>query len=310
MSQIPLVSVIIPCYNQAHLLPFAVESALRQTYPRVEVVVVNDGSTDDFDAVSGTYLEAISLVEQPNSGLSAARNAGLAAAKGEFIVLLDSDDVLLPHCVSSRMRLMLADDDVGVVTGYYREIDENGNVLPRIPEVRRLSSLPHIYQAVKRNWGPPVSWTIRRRAIELCGSFDPFLRSCEDWDLLIRISMRFKIAYDPEMGAYYRQLPNSMSRNHIVMYDAATMVFKKNATYAESRLRYWWWSQFGTYGHGRRVLYNILSSGSIRLRLKWLVKIVVMRPATLWIGMLTIGSLAVGKRPSSRSPQSQAATER
>jgi glycosyltransferase involved in cell wall biosynthesis len=309
MNETPLVSVIIPCYNQAHLLPFAIDSALRQTYPRVEVVVVNDGSTDGFSAVARRYGDAIKVVEQPNSGLSAARNAGIAAADGDFIVLLDSDDVLVPHCVASRMRLMLADEEVGVVTGYYREIDEAGNVLPRIPELRRLSSLPYVYQTLKRNWGPPVSWTIRRRAIELCGSFDPFLRSCEDWDLLIRISMRFKIAYDPEVGAYYRQLPTSMSRNHIVMYDAATMVFRKNAAYADSRLRYWWWSQFGKYGHGRRVLYNIVSSGPIRLRAKWLARIVVARPAMLWIGLLTAGSLAAGKRPSAKSPQRHPALE-
>jgi glycosyltransferase involved in cell wall biosynthesis len=309
MNETQLVSVVIPCYNQAHFLPFAIDSAVRQTYPRVEVIVVNDGSTDDFSRVARMYGDAIKVVEQPNSGLSAARNAGIAAAEGDFIVLLDSDDVLLPHCVSSRMRMMLADDEVGVVTGYYREIDEKGNVLPRIPELRRLSSMPHVYQTVKRNWGPPVSWTIRRRAMELCGAFDPFLRSCEDWDLLIRISTRFKIAYDPNVGAYYRQLPTSMSRNHIVMYDAATIVFKKNAAYAESRLRYWWWSLHGKYGHGRRVLFNILSSGPIRLRLRWFAKIVLARPAMMWIAVLTLGSLVAGKRPSAASPRRHPAIE-
>ena len=297
MKQTPLASIIVPCFNQAHFLPFAVDSALAQTYPAVEVVVVNDGSTDGTSEVARSYGERIKLVEQPNSGLSAARNAGIAAASGEFIVLLDSDDVLLPHCVESRMKHM-EDPAVGIVAGYYREIDAQGQVQPRIPEVRRISGLPHFYQTVKRNWGPPVSWTIRRRALELCGVFDPFLKSCEDWDCLIRISTRFKIAYDPEVGAHYRQLPTSMSRNHQVMYDAGAKVLAKNSAYARNKLAYAWWSQFGRFQHGRRILYNILTSGSPAHRLSSLAAICARRPALIWIGTLSALSFAVGKRPS------------
>src|SRR5213592_2920150 len=133
MSELPLVSVIIPCHNHAHLLPAAIDSALAQTYPEVEVVVVNDGSGDDTSDVAKQYGSKVTLVEQLNSGLSAARNAGIGAAKGEFFVLLDADDALLPCCIGSRMQHMLADEEVGIVTGYYREIDEAGEVLPRIP---------------------------------------------------------------------------------------------------------------------------------------------------------------------------------
>lgn len=300
MKPTPLVSVIVPCYNQAHFLRAAVDSALAQTYPRVEVVVVDDGSSDDTPQVCESYGDRIVTVRQENSGLSAARNAAIDASKGEFIVLLDSDDVLLPHCVESRMAFM-EDPEVGIVTGYYREIDGEGNLLPRIPEVRRVSGLRHFYQTVKRNWGPPVSWTIRRRALETCGRFDPFLKSCEDWDLLIRISSRYRIAYDPTVGAHYRQLPTSMSRNNMVMYDAGSRVLAKNAAYADDRLRYWWWSQFGRFQHGRRILFNVLTTGPLAFRMKNLALIAARRPAMLWIGALSVGSLLAGKRASGQT---------
>jgi glycosyltransferase involved in cell wall biosynthesis len=294
MNPTPTVSIIVPCYNQGHFVASAIASALEQTYPAVEVVVVNDGSTDNTSDVVRSFGDRVRLVEQENSGLSAARNAGILASSGEFIVLLDSDDMLLPNCVTSRVGYLLRDPQVGIVAGYYREIEGDGKVLPRIPEVRKLSSLPHFFQAVKRNWGPPAGWTIRRRALELCGMFDPFLKSCEDWDLLIRITTKFKLAYDPEVGAHYRQLPGQMSRNHLTMYDAGAKVLMKNAAYSKSRWRYWWWSQFGRFQHGRRIIYNALTSGSKGA----LVGLALRRPALLWIGVLSALSFLGGKRAS------------
>src|SRR5215216_7819784 len=96
----PLVSIVIPCYRQAHLLGDAIESALSQTYPRVEVVVVDDGSPDDPASVVARHPE-VHFVQQANQGGSVARNAGLRASRGEYVVFLDGDDVLLPHAVDT-----------------------------------------------------------------------------------------------------------------------------------------------------------------------------------------------------------------
>ncbi len=294
-----LVTILIPCYNQAHLVRFAIDSALAQTYPNVEIVVVNDGSKDETSPVVKSYGDKVKLIEQANAGLSAARNAGIAGSSGEFITLLDSDDILLPECVASRMALIVNDPEVGIVTGYYREIDADGNVLPRIPEVRKVSDLAPLYQTIKRNWGPPVSWTFRRAAFEAAGPFDTAQKSCEDWDLLVRISARYKIAYDPTVGAYYRQLPGSMSRNNMVMYDAGMRVLRKNAHLDPHKLRYWWWSRYGQFQHGRRILFNALTTGPWGFRLKSTAKIVVLRPAMLWIGLFSAFSFLGGKRASS-----------
>ena len=294
----PLVSIIVPCYNQGRFLRYALDSALAQTYPNVEVVVVNDGSTDDTSEVARSYGDRIVLVEQENAGLSAARNSGILASSGEFIVLLDSDDVLLTECVSLRASHLIENPSVGIVAGYYREIDESGEMLPRLPEIRRISAQAHYYQAVKRNWGPPVGWTIRRSALEDCGMFDIALRSCEDWDLLIRITRRFDLAYEPTATALYRQLPGQMSRNHLVMLDAASKVLAKNAAVAPSRVGHWWWALFGRFQHGRRVLFNVLTTGLPIARLMTLSRLCLLRPSLLWIGFLSLLSLATGKRAS------------
>ncbi len=294
----PLVSVVIPCYNQAHFLREAIESALAQTYTPLEIVVVDDGSTDDTFAVAQSYGDRVVAVRQPNAGLSAARNAAIRASNGAFVVLLDSDDKLLPSGVASRVRFLLEDPEVAIVTGYYREMDAEGTLLPRIPELRKPTAQPALYQTVRRNWGPPVGWTIRRSALERCGLFDPLLRSCEDWDLLIRLSSRYGFAYDPEVGAHYRQLPGQMSRNSLVMYDAGLTVLRKNAAYAKNKWTYGLWARFGQFQHGRRILYNVLTTGRPGDRLRELVRVTLRRPGLLWIGALSAFSFLTGKRPS------------
>ena len=97
MADHPLVSVIVPCYKQAQYLPEAIDSVLAQTYPGVECVVVNDGSPDDTEAVARRYGDRVRYVARPNGGISAARNSGVAFARGDYLKFLDSDDLLTAH---------------------------------------------------------------------------------------------------------------------------------------------------------------------------------------------------------------------
>lgn len=296
MSEAPKVSVIIPCYNGAKYLRQAIDSALGQTYPNVEVVVVNDGSTDESASIAASYGDKIVYVEQPNSGLSAARNAGVAAASGEYLTLLDADDVLLPDCIANRVKL-LEDPRVGLVAGYFREIDANGAVQSRVPELRKVGSLPPFRQAVRRNWGPPVGWTFRRRAFELCGGFDPLLKSCEDWDFVIRVASRFAVAYDPTVQVYYRLSEGQMSSNYAVMLDAEARVHRKCAAYAPSRWQYFVDRQFGRFELGRRILFAVLFGG--RGNRAQVLPLILRNPSLLWVGALSALSFLMGKRASS-----------
>src|SRR5690606_15764736 len=124
-GQDPLVSIVIPCYNHARFLGEAIESALGQTYPRVEVVVVDDGSTDDTAAVVVRY-PAVRYVRQANAGLAAARNAGLRASTGELLVFLDADDRLTPGALEEGLRCLRARPECAFVYGAYRWIEADG----------------------------------------------------------------------------------------------------------------------------------------------------------------------------------------
>lgn len=118
-SGMPKVSIIIPCWNQAHWLPEAIESALNQTYKNIEVIVVNDGSPDNTREVAEKY--PVKLIEKENGGLSSARNAGIREATGDYILTLDADDKILPEFVEKCLE---ANDDI-VGTGQQEFGDSN-----------------------------------------------------------------------------------------------------------------------------------------------------------------------------------------
>ena len=121
----PLVSIIVPAYNQSHYLEAAVQSALAQTYADVEVIVVDDGSTDDTRAVAQRLTDSrVRYVYQENRGLPAARNTGIRHARGSLLSFLDSDDLFLPDKVRLLLAAMEADPSLGLVAGQAVVIDE------------------------------------------------------------------------------------------------------------------------------------------------------------------------------------------
>src|SRR5690349_16338543 len=131
-----LVSVVIPCYNQAHFLGETIESVLSQSYPRVEVIVVDDGSTDNAREVAASY-DGVEYVHQENSGVATARNVGLKLCRGEFIVFLDGDDRLLRDALRINVEYLKAHPEFAFVSGQCRFIDSQGNPLPT-PEPYRV----------------------------------------------------------------------------------------------------------------------------------------------------------------------------
>src|ERR671913_400837 len=128
------VSVVIPCYNQAHFLGEAIDSVLSQSYTDFEVIVVDDGSQDDTQGVASTYVDEdprVRLVSQENRGLAGARNRGLAESRGEYVVFLDSDDRLAEAALEVGVRELEANPDCAFVSGQYRAIAVDGSHLWR-----------------------------------------------------------------------------------------------------------------------------------------------------------------------------------
>jgi glycosyltransferase involved in cell wall biosynthesis len=213
IDNLPLVSIIIPCYRLAHLLPEALQSVFDQRHPAVEAVVVNDGSPDDTDRVVQPYLSRITYVRQENRGPSAARNAGVRASSGRYLLFLDADDLLHPRAIEWLTEAAGGRDDCLVIMGY-RSFRQS----PTEPGAREM-----VFQAgdllpvlIHENFGPPLSFLCARAAGDRVGWFEESLcvLGCEDWDLWARLALAGASSVTvPRVGGYYRLLAGSLSAN-------------------------------------------------------------------------------------------------
>jgi glycosyltransferase involved in cell wall biosynthesis len=200
-----LVSVVIPCYNQAHFLSEAIESVLCQGYTNVEVVVVDDGSTDNASEVASRYERAgVRLIRQENRGVSAARNRGLDETQGEYVVFLDSDDRLLPGALEVGVKDLEAHPACALVFGRHMLIETDGSSLgsPFPP----YTGGTDYYEALLRDSYPGMNDVMFRRAVlEAVGGFDASLPAAEDYDLYLRVASKFAIHHHDEVVAQYRR---------------------------------------------------------------------------------------------------------
>lgn len=204
-----LVSIVIPCYKQARFLADAIESALAQTYRTIEIVVVNDGSPDETAAVAARY-PPVRYIEQDNAGLAAARNTGLANSCGEFVVFLDADDRLLRDAVQTNVDRLTADEAVAFVAGLSYYIASDGSPLPtdqpRLPE----GDL-HAVLLARNRISTPACVMFRRSALDAIGGFDTRVDACADYEMYLRVSRAFPVAFHGQMVAEYRRHGDNMS---------------------------------------------------------------------------------------------------
>jgi len=204
------VSIIIPCYQQGRFLAEAVESALGQTHPTVETIVVNDGSTDETDAVARSFGRRITYLAQANAGVSAARNAGIAAARGDYLLFLDADDVLRPESVA-RMVAAAAGRSCVIVQGWQHFSDSPRH--PTADEFRPDLSAGILPLLLYTNpIQPPAACLCPAATVRRLGGFARELAGTEDWDLWIRLAMD-SVPFETidYLGALYRRHPASAS---------------------------------------------------------------------------------------------------
>jgi glycosyltransferase involved in cell wall biosynthesis len=225
MSDNPLVSVVIPCYKQAEYLPEAIDSALAQTYSPLEVIVVNDGSPDDTEKVALGYGDRIVYVHRLNGGLSAARNTGIARARGGWFKFLDSDDYLHPEQIAWQMEVLAGREDCASLTAtrLFRD-GKPEEYTDHIPQGAAL--LPDMFRDY--DWGAPIAWMFPAALVRAAGGFDESLRFSEDWDFFIRLGIvGATLLVDKRIGCYYRQRPGSMSANRVGMATARARILSR-----------------------------------------------------------------------------------
>jgi glycosyltransferase involved in cell wall biosynthesis len=205
----PLVSVVIPCYNQAHYLGEAVESALAQSYGSVETFVVDDGSSDNSGEISARYPR-VRYLRQPNRGVAAARNAGLAASHGQFVLFLDADDRLLPEAVVVGVDAFRANPAIACAVGACRDIGPSGEELGTPEQV--LVRGDH-YLALLRSCfvlsGSSVLFS--RWCLEALAGFDESYVAGDDYDLYLRIARQYEIECHGRVVTEYRRHADSLT---------------------------------------------------------------------------------------------------
>lgn len=185
------VSVVIPSYNRAWILQEALESVLAQTYRDYELIVVDDGSTDDTQHLLLQYSGRIRAIRQANKGVSAARNAGIAAAAGDLIAFLDSDDAWLP--AKLERQVVFFDTHPDALICQTEEIwVRNGRRVNPARKHRKPSGM-FFEKSLEMCMVSPSAVMMRRGLIERVGRFDEALPACEDYDMWLRVGCRFPI---------------------------------------------------------------------------------------------------------------------
>jgi glycosyltransferase involved in cell wall biosynthesis len=187
----PLISVVIPTYNRCTFLKEALTSVQEQSYAPIEMIVVDDGSTDGTEKMLGQLSFPLTILRQPNRGVSAARNAGIRAAHGELIALLDSDDYWLPEKIEHQVRLFQDRPEAMICQTEEIWIRNGRRVNPRRRHAKHGGMI--FERTLPLCLISPSAVMLRRGLLDEVGLFDERLPACEDYDLWLRITWKYPV---------------------------------------------------------------------------------------------------------------------
>lgn len=231
----PLVSVIIPAYNASKYLKEAVDSIIGQTYDNLEIIIINDASTDDTLQIANSYIKKDRRVKvydnKANMGIGRNRSKGIKLAIGEFICWQDADDISLPNRIKLQVEYLLNNEDVGVVGGFMQFFDDSGDLAIRHYEEHDEGLRKTIFR-----YNPiaqPASM-VRSKVFKKVGLYNPEYRVDEDLDMLFRIGREYKFANVQEVVLRYRQSNSSLTRQNLRKMEKVTIQLRMQyAKYAE-----------------------------------------------------------------------------
>jgi glycosyltransferase involved in cell wall biosynthesis len=230
------VSVIVPVFNGASFVARAIESALGQTLPAFEVIVVDDGSTDSTPEVLNSFGDQIEVVRQENRGVASARNTGRARATGELLAFLDADDEWEPEKLKYQFAALESQPQAGLVHCGFTAIDDKGRLVGepvtngaagRIAD-RMLLFEPHVL-------GGGSGFIVRDAVFDEVGGFDPRLSTAADWDFFYRVARRHPIAFVPLALLRYRLHSGNMHGNVDLMRSDMLLAYRKAFAEPDSR---------------------------------------------------------------------------
>lgn len=236
------VSIVMPAYNALGTIFDAIDSALTQTRPPLEVIVIDDGSTDGTaDAIESRYSQRVSVIRQTNAGVSAARNRGIEAASGDFVHFLDADDMLNPDKLERSIELA-ALSGAAVVYGPARYVASDGVTpvnfaFPPLPSGDVLADWLFGTMA-NGTYGVCSSFLVSRAALRETGGFNIEVGHAEDWDLWIRLAAKHRFVALDEPLVTYRVMPTGASRSNLGMAHGRLTAVRRARALPEVRARF------------------------------------------------------------------------
>jgi len=222
----PKISVIIPTYNRAKYIARAIDSVLCQTFRDKEIIVVDDGSTDETPSILASYKDKIRVLNQINSGVSAARNRGIVKSKGQYLAFLDSDDVWTPDKLEVQAAVLDTNPDVGIVYGKLAIVDDQGNRKGTKPEEATGSNFVELLSIGGDL--PTSSVMVRRECFERAGYFDETMDMMEDFEMWVRIARQYDLyEITDRILATYLEHDGQVTQSKVKVYRGRVKLFEK-----------------------------------------------------------------------------------
>jgi glycosyltransferase involved in cell wall biosynthesis len=296
----PLVSVIIPTYNSASFVPQSVESVLQQTYDNFEVIVVDDGSTDNTEAALLPYKDKIRYIKKTNSGPSAARNLGITEAKGEFIAFQDADDLWLPEKLQLQIEHFKQNPHFGVIfTGSVR-FNESGLLDSNIRKGYTVPTGMVFDRLLTEHFVAMPSVMVRKSCLDEVGLFEESLIGNEDFNLYLRLARKYAFGFVNQVLVRIRIHENNLSDNLEQMCEDELKNLEKislmfpDAQIPKRKLSAGIYARFGRYyfsqqrfDEARRCFYKAFRRSPFLVK-TWHLWVLARIPNSLRNGLLTL----------------------
>ena len=223
-----LVSIIIPCYNSGLFIADAINSVLNQTYKHIEIIVINDGSTDNSEEIIKFFSKNIIYISQENQGVSIARNNGYNISKGEYLCFMDADDWFYSNNIFDKMEYLKKNNGVSVVHSIVDITDDKLNSTSEYLVGMEGENLTQALLDFKLPLPCPSNIMMKKSVLEKVGLFDINLSTSADFDLWFRVCQNFKIGRISKLGIKYRQHSTNMFSNKDLYKQDMIYVYRKN----------------------------------------------------------------------------------
>ena len=291
----PLVSVIIPCFNQAEFLGEAIQNVMQQTYRNFEIIVVDDGSSDNTREVASGF-SAVRYIRHHNRGLAGARNTGILASKGDYLVFLDADDRLLSQALESGLNCFRSHRECAFVFGQHAYLKSDGTSFKEMQTspsdynlflARLREDKDHYRSFLYGNYiGMHGSVMYRRDIFQYVKGFDPSLDAAEDYELYLRITRNYPVYFHNALVAEYRLHSTNITKNAELMLRSVMTVLRSQREYIKDDKKYMeayragrkFWIEYYGYDLMQMVKAQLSMGGEIIRALRGIVTLIIYAP--------------------------------